>query len=365
MIRIGLIVNPVAGMGGSVGLKGTDGKVQEAVLRGAAPNAGNRARETIALLARDPGMVFFTCSGAMGENTLRESGAGQFSVEYRHTGESSGEDTKAAARKFRALGVDLILFCGGDGTARDIFDAVDRTVPILGIPAGVKMYSGVFALDPTRAAEVAREAGTLSLQDTEILDIDEEAYRAGAFVTRLYGIARTPVLRDLVQLPKEIHAEQDDDLAKDGIARFIGELLVPGTTYILGAGTTTERIARHIGLGKTLLGVDVIRDRKCIAPDADERTLLRIIAESQESRIIVSPLGTQGFILGRGSQQISANVLRNCGPGSLIVVGTPQKLAETPVLHVDSGDRELDAALGDSLSVVCGYRLAQRKRLAR
>lgn len=365
MARIGLIVNPVAGMGGSVGLKGTDGKVQEAVFRGAVPNAGNRARETLSLLTRDPGIVFLTCSGAMGEDTLRESGTGHFLVEYRYTGESSGEDTKAAARKFRELAVDLILFCGGDGTARDIFDAVGPAVPILGIPAGVKMYSGVFALDPARAAEVAQGAGILPLQDTEILDIDEEAYRAGEFVTRLYGIARTPVLRDLVQLPKEVHAEQDDDLAKEGIARFIGELLVPGTTCILGAGTTTECIARHLGMGKTLLGVDVIRDGKCIAPDADEQTLLRILAGCGEARIIVSPLGTQGFILGRGSQQISAAVLRVCGTGNLIVVGTSQKLAETPILHVDSGDRELDAAFGDYVSVVCGYRLAQRKRLAR
>lgn len=365
MTRIGLIVNPVAGMGGPVGLKGTDGKVQEALQRGAVPNAGNRAREAISPLARDPGIYFLTCSGAMGEETLRNSGVRDFSVEYRYADESSGRDTQAAARKFREQEVDLILFCGGDGTARDIFDAIGSTVPILGIPAGVKMYSGVFAVDPGRAAEVARQVGALPLQDTEILDIDEEAYRAGKFETQLYGIAKTPVLRDLVQLPKAIHAEQDDDLAKDGIARFIAEIMVPGTLYVLGAGTTTERIARYLGLEKTLLGVDVIRDGKCIVRDADEQTLLRILGGGGEARIIVSPLGAQGFVLGRGSQQISAEVLRRCGVGSLIVVGTPQKLAGTPHLHVDTGDPGLDTEFGEYLSVVCGYRIAQRKRLSR
>ena len=366
MVRIGLIINPVAGMGGSVGLKGTDGNVDEAIRRGAVPRAAQRAEETIAILSRNPDIFFLTCSGAMGEDALRAAGCRNFSVEYLSAEHSSGNDTKTAAAKFRDLGAALILFCGGDGTARDIFDAVRNTVPILGIPAGVKMYSGVFALDPVRAAEVALLAGSLPARDAEILDIDEEAYRKGEFVTRLYGFARTPALRDLVQLPKEIQEQQDDDSAKDAIARFIARIMVPGTVYILGAGTTTERIARSLGIEKTLLGVDVILDGKCIAADADERTLLRILSDhSGDTKIIVSPLGAQGFILGRGSQQISAEVLRKCTIGNLIVVATPQKLAETPVLHIDSGDRELDASFGEFVSVVCGDCLAQRKRLAR
>jgi predicted polyphosphate/ATP-dependent NAD kinase len=173
MKRIGLIVNPVAGMGGSVGLKGTDGNVEEARRRGAVPHAMERARITLELLAREPGLHFISCSGAMGENILQKTGWKDFEILYTVSGESTAQDTKAAARRFREAGVDLILFCGGDGTARDIFEVTGRDIPLLGIPAGVKMYSAVFAVDPSIAAELVRNSGIKNLRDSEILDVDE------------------------------------------------------------------------------------------------------------------------------------------------------------------------------------------------
>jgi len=363
MTRIGFLINPVAGIGGAVGLKGTDGKVNEAFRRGAIPQAQNRAQVTITLIAQERGLYFVSCSGAMGEVTLRETGVPDYEVLYHYTGKSSADDTRQAALSFKKAGVDMILFCGGDGTARDIFDAVDRDVPILGIPAGVKMYSSVFAIDPATAAELVIRYDVKSLRDSEVMDVDEDAYRHNELKTRLYGVARTPALTGKVQLSKHIFEEGDEERAKHEIACFIREIMIPDVLYILGAGTTTEYIAREIGVNKTLLGVDAVVNGKTVAMDMDEKTLWTLLEKGQEAKILLSPIGAQGFILGRGNQQISARIVRKVGMGNIIVVATPHKLRETPVLYVDSGDLSLDAEFGDTVLVVSGDRIAQRKRI--
>jgi predicted polyphosphate/ATP-dependent NAD kinase len=363
MTRVGFLINPIAGMGGSVGLKGTDNSVAEAVRLGAIPHAADRAKITLNLLARNNNLAFVTCSGAMGEDILRGSGMPDYRVIYHYSGESSAGDTKHATRTFLDAGVDLILFCGGDGTARDVFDIAGRGVPVLGIPAGVKMYSAVFAIDPASTADLVRAFDKRSLRDGEVLDVDEDAYRAGQLKTRLYGIARTPSLAGKMQVSKQVYEEPDEGRAKEEIARFIEEVLLPDTLYILGAGTTTEAIARRIGVSKTLLGVDVIRNRKTVASDCDEQTLLALISEVADVRLILSPIGAQGFLLGRGNQQISARVIRQVGIRNIIVVATPHKLAELPVLYVDSGDMELDREFENSMQVISGYRIAQRKKI--
>jgi predicted polyphosphate/ATP-dependent NAD kinase len=363
MKRIGLIVNPVAGMGGSVGLKGTDGNVEEARRRGAVPHALERARITLELLAQETGLHFISCSGTMGEDILRKTGCKDFEILHTVSGESSAWDTQAAARRFREAGVDLILFCGGDGTARDIFAVTGRDIPLLGIPAGVKMYSAVFAVDPSIAAELVRKSGTNHLRDSEILDVDEEAYRAGVLKTRIFGIARTPFIAGKIQVAKQVYEEPDEERAKQEIARFMQEVMLPDTLYILGAGTTTEAIAHRLGVQKTLLGVDAIKDGVLVAADMDEKTLLDLAAREKEIRIILSPIGAQGFILGRGNQQISARVVRMAGMKNVIVVATSHKLVEIPALYVDSGDSSLDAEFGPAIQVICGYRMAQRKKI--
>jgi predicted polyphosphate/ATP-dependent NAD kinase len=363
MKRIGLIVNPVAGMGGSVGLKGTDGNVEEARRRGAVPRAMDRALITLELLSQDTGLHIISCSGTMGEDILRKTGCKDFEILYTVSGESSARDTQAAARRFREAGVDLILFCGGDGTARDIFAVTGRDIPLLGIPAGVKMYSAVFAVDPSIAAELVRKSGTNHLRDSEILDVDEEAYRAGILKTRIFGIARTPFIAGKIQVAKQVYEEPDEERAKQEIARFMQEVMLPDTLYILGAGTTTEAIAHRLGVQKTLLGVDAMKDSVLVAADMDEKTLLNLAAREKEIRIILSPIGAQGFILGRGNQQISARVVRLVGLKNLIVVATSHKLAEIPALYVDSGDSSLDTEFGPAIQVICGYRMAQRKKI--
>lgn len=363
MPRIGFLINPVAGMGGAVGLKGTDGNEDEARRRGAIPRAQERAAITLSRLKQIPDLCFFTCGGAMGEDVLRETGVGPYRVVYPLEGASTAEDTQNAVRAFLREGVDLILFCGGDGTARDIFKEAGRSVPVLGIPAGVKMYSAVFAIDPAAAAELL--PGPYTLVDGDVVDVDETAYRAGNLVTRLYGVARVPARAGMIQPAKQVFEEADEERAKDDIARFMVEVMLPDTLYILGAGTTTEAIAKRLGIKKTLLGVDVIRNGALVAADADEKTLLDLVRRYPGARVIVSLIGAQGFILGRGSQQISPAVLRTVGVPQVIVVATPHKLRETPVLHVDSGDTAIDTGFGPSVQIICGYRIAQRKQIRR
>jgi len=361
MKRIGLIINPVAGMGGSVGLKGTDGNVEEAERRGAVPHAGERAGQTLDLLKQQKEICFLACAGAMGEAALAASGLKNYRVVYTPGNETSPADTRAAAQVFREQGIDLIMFCGGDGTARDIFSVVGPDIPILGIPAGVKMYSGVFAVNPAAAAELVAGLNKAALRDSEVMDVDEEAYRAGTLDTRLYGIARTPVIRGMVAVSKQVYEQPDEERIKLEIAQFMQEVMLPGALYIIGAGTTTETIVRYLGLKKTLLGVDVVKNHRLVARDADEKALLRLTEKERDIRIIVSPIGAQGFILGRGNQQISPVVIRRAGTGHVIVVATPHKLQEIPELLVDSGDPSLDREFGESIQVICGYRLAQRK----
>jgi predicted polyphosphate/ATP-dependent NAD kinase len=366
-------------MGGAVGLKGTDGLAEEAAARGAKPLAAERARACLRLLAPQAGdLAFFTASGDMGESALKDLGI-NYSIVYQMLKMSSADDTRSACRSFIERSVDLILFCGGDGTARDVANAaLEATpiagvtkVPLLGIPAGVKMHSGVFAISPEAAAELTLgyACGDLLARDTEIVDVDEELYRGGELQTKLYATARTPYKPTLVQERKRIYASANEEEFKDEIALFAREFMRDGSTYILGAGTTTSRIAELMGLEKTLLGVDVVQDEKLMIKDASERDLLDLLERKKSMggengiKIIVSPIGAQGFILGRGSQQISASVLKSVGSENLIIVSTPHKLAELTQLLVYTGDLELDKKLSGRMLVVTGYRMAQRKEV--
>jgi len=227
----------------------------------------------------------------------------------------------------------------------------------------VKMQSGVFAISPQAAAELALGflRGELLARETEIVDVDEDLYRAGELQTRLYAVARTPYQPVLVQERKRIYSSSNEEEFKDQIALFASEFMRDGSAYILGAGTTTARIAEHQGLEKTLLGVDVVLGGKLLLKDASEDDLLAFLDREKSVKIIVSPIGAQGFILGRGSQQISASVLRRVGEENLIIVSTPHKLAELQQLLVDTGDLQMDAILAGKRMVVTGYRIAQRK----
>lgn len=359
---VGFLINPIAGMGGAVGLKGTDALIQEARKRGAVPRAHLRARATLERLKRC-NIHFLTCGSTMGEDVLNETGPFIYEIVYTPpSAETTAEDTRAACRAFLKYGVSSIVFCGGDGTARDIFSVTGRSVPLIGIPAGVKMYSAIFALNPEAAAELILHQGA-PLMDAEVVDVDEEAYRSGELKTRIFGYAPVPTIPDTRQQSKWVSDAGSEEEARAAIAAFITEIMRDDTLYIMGAGTTTAAIAELLGAEKTLLGVDVFAGGRVIARDCDECTLLSLLPEHQRAKIIISPIGAQGFVLGRGNQQISPDVLRRVGIENLIVVATPQKLARTPTLYVDTGDADLDRSFSDSIAVISGYRMAQRHRL--
>lgn len=364
MAVVGFLVNPVAGMGGAVGLKGTDGLHSEALKRGALPVAEKKALIPLSLL-KDSDIVFLTCAGNMGADVMEKAGTTNYLVVYEKSGSTGPEDTKQACRIFLERGVDLIVFCGGDGTARDVYEVAGNSIPLLGIPAGVKMYSGVFSLNPAAAAALINGAGRLPQRDADVVDVDEEAYRNGVLRTRIYGIAKTPYIRSMVPATKMVFESNDEEKAKDDIARFICEVMegTPNTLYILGPGSTTGAIAERMKIKKTVLGFDAIKGGDSLAFDLNEKGILDIIEDEDSIRLIVSPIGAQGSVLGRGTQQVSPQVLEKVGAGNVIVVATPQKMQNTPALFVDTGDLCVDQEFGDSIQVITGYRIAQRKKL--
>lgn len=371
MCVIGFLINPIAGLGGAVGLKGTDGQVEEAHARGALPKAPGRAMETVALLSELP-IRFISCSGAMGEEVLRNAGVRSYEVVYRESsGLTSADDTIAACRIFFERKVDLVLFCGGDGTARDVYSVLGDAIPIIGIPAGVKMYSAVFAVTPTAAARIimsgCKEGGNFLIRDAEVVDVDEEAYRGGELNTHLFGIAKSPYVQGLIQSTKQVFESQDEERAKTDIAHFISEVMegTPEILYILGPGSTTAAIAGELDLKKTLLGFDAVKGGELVAADLNEQALLALLKERKQARLVISIIGAQGALLGRGTQQVSPHVIRMIGIENIIVVATPQKLSETPVVFVDTGDTDLDTAFGDHVSVISGYQIARRIKIGK
>ncbi len=362
---IGLLINPIAGMGGTVGLKGTDGLSDVALARGATPRSAIRTKETLSLVRHDT-LSFLTASGAMGEDALRECGITEITVLYTCSKPTTADDTRRVAAAFKEAGADLIVFAGGDGTARDILSVVGRTIPILGIPAGVKMYSAVFATDPIAAAALIRDAGTLPLRDAEVLDVDEEAYRTGRLSTRLYGIATTPYRAGYVQHAKEtVFQTGSEEEDRQEIANFMAGVLASPRPFILGPGSTTGAIADAMDLECTLLGFDAYAGGTLTIRDGDATSLLAFLRENPDTRLIISPIGSQGFIIGRGTQVITPEILGIIGEKNIIVVATPGKLRATPDLHIDSGDRNLDASFPDSIRVICGFGLAEWRKLHR
>lgn len=358
---VGLIVNPVAGIGGRVGLKGSDGaEIQErARSLGAKPVSFERTCRTLERLVADKDSIeIIAYPGEMGEDAARASGFEPTVVGSIKPGLTAAEDTRRAAREMRALGVSLILFAGGDGTARDVADAIGDSLPVLGIPAGVKIHSAAYATSPAAAGELASRylrGQALRLREAEVMDLDETAYREGAISPKLYGYLKVPYERRLVQGRKS-PSPLTGAGALEAIALDVTDHMQQDVIYIVGPGTTTRPILTHLGLAKTLIGVDVIQGNCLLAADANEVALLGLL-ENRRGKIIVTPVGGQGHILGRGNQPISPGVVRKVGKDNLIVVSTLEKihsLRGRPLL-VDTGDRQLDQLLSGYVPVVTGY----------
>jgi predicted polyphosphate/ATP-dependent NAD kinase len=296
----------------------------------------------------------------MGEDECRAAGLRPKVIGAICRGATTSEDTRRAAEAMVSEGADLLLFAGGDGTARDIYDAVRHRVPALGVPAGVKIHSAVYAVTPKSAGHVAvmfLEGGLTKNRIAEVMDIDEEAFREGHVKAKLHGTLRVPNESRYVQGPKSGGIRSESE-ALQGIAASVIKVMDDAEPYfIIGSGTTTRLIMVNLGLDNTLLGVDVVRSKVLVAKDVTEKQLLEFTKE-RSAKVVVSVIGGQGHIFGRGNQQISPEVIRRVGRENILVIASKEKLAALrgkPLL-VDTGDEDLDEALSGYMKVITGYQ---------
>jgi len=364
-MKMGFLVNPIAGMGGRVGLKGTDGILDKAIEKGAIPVAPARAIEFLSKLADLMANCHFeilTCPGVMGATEAETARISVQVLPMKILKETSAKDTKRAIEFLLSAKVDLIVFVGGDGTAKNIFDAMGgkEQTPVLGVPSGVKMYSGIFAVSPSDAAEAvaAFAESRAELTNLEIMDADEDAIRNDIFSVKLYGYLKGLYVPMRIQGSKQVSPETIDEKEnQDAIAGFVIEEMPPEGTFLLGPGTTVERIAERLGVRKTVLGVDIYEKGK-ITLDVDEKTILDQVKDWKNTWLIVSPIGHQGMLLGRGNQQVSPEVIKRLGKKHIIVVATRGKLEsiEGQTLRIDTGDVEIDDMLRGPIRIVTSYK---------
>jgi predicted polyphosphate/ATP-dependent NAD kinase len=299
-----------------------------------------------------------TYPGEMGENAARACGFEPTVIGSIDKDNTTPQDTKNAAKDMKKLGVDLILFAGGDGTARDIYDSVGISIPVLGIPTGVKIHSAVYGQNPKRAGELISlfvQGKVVEFKEQEVMDIDEDAFRAGRVTARLYGYLKVPFEKRFVQSRKS-GGIKTEEASLEGIAHYVIDSMSDDYIYVIGPGTTTRSIMEKLGLKNSLLGMDVVYQKKLLANDVSEEELLNLI-KGKKAKIIITIIGGQGHIFGRGNQQLSPTVLNQVRKENIIVVSTREKLNTifgSPML-IDTGDSETDNMLEGYYKVVVGY----------
>jgi predicted polyphosphate/ATP-dependent NAD kinase len=367
--RIGLIVNPDAGLGGRLGFKGSDGRAAEARSAGAEDRSGPRMRLALERCSdRLENVEILTCSGRMGSDWIPI----KHTVVYETPEQTSAETTRDAVSELCKSDIELLLYAGGDGTTRDIIEALPNSeLPVIGVPGGVKMHSGCFAASPNAAAEVlvAWLNGDLLLARTEVMDLDEEVYRQGRWSVRMYGEAMMPASPRWMQGAKmRVQAAEEEDVL-EALGDHINEVLVADSERLViwGSGGTLRTIAEGLGFEPTLLGIDATLGEEQIGTDLNEESLLDLISNHKgDCTLLVSPMGGQGFLLGRGNLQLSPEVLRAIGIDAVLGVVTPAKMLTVAQLRIDTGDTELDAEFQAKkyLKVLQGYRTTRLLRVA-
>ena len=358
--KLGLIVNPVAGLGGSVALKGSDGvdTAQKAIALGATPKANLRAATALKeLLEQQAQISIYTVSGEMGQTVAEQLGFDTTVVYQPQSASTCAEDTEQAAKKLLEQDVDLILFAGGDGTARNICHAVADACPVLGIPAGCKIHSGVYAITPKAAGRVVQllvSGELVSISEADVMDIDEQAFRQGTVKAKRYGEMQVPTELRYVQAVKN-GGKESDELVLADIAAYVVSEMEKHETYIMGSGSTVAAVMAEMGLENTLLGVDVVKDQELVAQDQTASQLLDYVDE--HSKIVITLIGGQGHIFGRGNQQLSPELIQRVGKDNIIVIATKTKLkalAGRPLI-ADTGDEALDESLSGFIKVITGF----------
>ncbi len=356
---IGVLVNPYAGIGGSVALKGSDGEAtrDEALRRGATQQAPERMSRALSSLAGLSNVTLLTWGGLMGEQSCRDAGLA-FEVVGESSMPSGSSDTRQAAKDLKAAGAELLLFAGGDGTARDLVDAVGQSLPVLGVPAGCKMHSAVYAVNPEAAASLLRElaeGSLVALQQADVRDIDEEAFRQGVVKARHYGELQVPAEARYLQQVK-CGGREVEDLVVTEVAAWVADSMEADTWYLMGSGSTVAVVMEQLGLDNTLLGVDAVYNGELVASDLGAEALLALIGD-QPAKAVITVIGGQGHLFGRGNQQFSPSLIRRLGKENIQILATRTKLntLDGRPLLVDSGDAELDRELCGLWPVTTGY----------
>lgn len=360
MKKIGLLINPIAGMGGRVGLKGTDGAdiIKLAQERGAIPESSTKAIKALKqLLPLRDELLFLVAQGSMGEMAVREVGL-RYDVVYEAGAETHSVDSIQLLDKFRAMDVELVLFAGGDGTAGDVAKGIGLSIPVVGIPTGVKIHSPVFAITPEAAGQLALDYLTdsvLGLIEKEVIDIEETAFRRDEIVTEVFGYLTVPDNEAQLQNLKSPSPQDEADAQVSAALQVIDEM-EDGVYYIVGSGSTTSRVLEELGIIGTQLGVDIIKDGELVAKDVYETEIMTIIGD-QPTKLIVTPMGGQGYLFGRGNQQLSDKVLARIEKKDIIIVSTHGKINTLygRPLWVYTGDAAIDEKLSGYYKIVLGY----------
>ena len=394
-MRVGIIVNPDAGLGGRLGFKGSDGRAEEARAAGAQDRAGPRMQQCIEKLSQLLGsslnrqgkaMEFICWSGRMGSSWIGQIPAIIIGESPQST---SAQDTALLVKQLIDSEVDLILYAGGDGTTRDIVKALENIgkgaskTAIVGVPGGVKMHSGCFATTPKAAAEVvlAYHLGDLRTGITEVMDLDEEVYQTGVWKVRMYGEAWTPSSPRFMQGAKEQVERASEEDTIEALAEHIKTLVADSNDLMIvwGSGGTLNRMGKHCGHELTLLGIDIESPTingetdRTIHLDLNEQRLLEIIhqhvdddGEAKPILLLLSPMGGQGFLIGRGNLQLSPDVLREIGIDNILGVATPSKLIGLSNVRIDTGDTTLDEIFHEKrfIKILQGFRTTRLIRIA-
>ena len=365
-MRLAVVVNPDAGLGGRLGFKGSDGRAAEARAAGAQDRAGPRMRqclEKLSEIARGP-IEILAWDGRMGGDWIPG--------EYTSTGKTPEVTDASSTTEFiKSHNPDLFLYAGGDGTTRDIVEALDeREIPIVGVPGGVKMHSGCFATTPKAAAEVVWSfvTGDLMVARTEVMDLDEEVYRKGEWKVRMYGEVFTPASPRWMQGAKEQVQRESEEETLEAMALHISSLIEedPDLMIVWGSGGTLRQMCKQLGHDSTLLGIDIQHAGEIYQDLNEEGLLKRLQSHAGSMLLLLSPMGGQGFLIGRGNLQLSPDVLRAIGIDNILGIATPAKLLGLNELRIDTGDEELDAEIRAKkyLKVLQGYRTTRVIRVA-
>jgi predicted polyphosphate/ATP-dependent NAD kinase len=364
VFKLGVIINPYAGLGGSVGLKGSDGEAirSEALARGAEQRALARMQRTLESIGEFNQQIEVICfAGDMGEVAAKNAGFIPRIIGVAKNNPSEAEDTCAAAQALMNEQADLILFAGGDGTARLIADVVGTAQPVLGVPSGVKMHSGVYAISPEAAGEILKQLLTgklVNIAERDVKDIDEEAFRNGQVRARFYGTLLVPEDSQNLQQVKNAGTERDE-LAQLDVAQEMIDQLQPDTLYLVGPGSTTHLFLQELGLEGSLLGVDLLLNNKLIALDVSAPQIVQQLDNfTGQVKIIITAIGGQGHILGRGNQQFTPAIVRRIGKDNIYIIAARGKILalDGRPLLVDTNDPQLDKQLVGYWPVITGYR---------